>query len=126
MKSTMTILELNHVALHVQNVEKSCEFYATVLRLERMARPAFDFPGAWFRLGENQELHLIGQRVEAVISHSRGNHYALRVRELQPWINHFKALGIEMRGPLRRPDGATQVFIRDVDGHTVELFTPPE
>jgi hypothetical protein len=30
-----------------------------------------------------------------------------------------------MRGPHRRPDGATQIFIRDVDGHTVELFTPP-
>jgi catechol 2,3-dioxygenase-like lactoylglutathione lyase family enzyme len=121
----MRIFELNHIAIHVQDVEKSCEFYSTVLRLERIPRPAFDFPGAWFRLGDKQELHLIGQRTETVISGNRGNHYALRVEKLQPWIDHFRALRLEMRGPHPRPDGATQIFIRDVDGHTVELFTPP-
>lgn len=121
----MRILELNHVAIHVENVEKSCEFYSTVLRLERMPRPAFDFPGAWFRLGENQELHIIGNRQAPVISHNRGNHFALRADDLTPWVEHFRSLGLEMRGPVTRPDRATQVFIRDVDGHVIELFTPP-
>src|SRR5262245_31019970 len=121
----MKILELNHVAIHVQNVEKSCEFYSNVLRLERIPRPAFDFPGAWFRLGQDQELHIIGGRTESVRSHNRGNHYALRVEELQPWQDHFKGFGLEIRGPIRRPDGAMQIFIRDVDGHVIELFTPP-
>lgn len=121
----MRILELNHVAIHVQDVEKSCEFYANVLRLERMPRPAFDFPGAWFRLGSHQELHIIGNRQAPVVSHNRGNHFALQADDLKPWVEHFTRLGIEMRGPVRRPDGATQVFVRDVDGHVIELFTPP-
>jgi lactoylglutathione lyase len=121
----MKILELNHVAIHVQNVEKSCEFYSTVLQLERIPRPAFDFSGAWFRLGLNQELHIIAGREGPVLSHHRGNHFALRAENLQPWQQHFQSLGLEMRGPVRRPDGATQIFIRDVDGHIVELFTPP-
>src|SRR6185436_18990548 len=97
---TMKILELNHVALHVQDVEKSCQFYANVLKLEKIARPAFTFPGAWFRLGQVQELHLIGDRTEAVVSHHRGNHFALRSDDLEPWRKHFESLGLEMRGPV--------------------------
>jgi lactoylglutathione lyase len=121
----MKILELNHVAIHVAEVDRSCDFYAKVLRLERMPRPAFTFPGAWFRLGPAQELHIIGERTEAVVSPDRGNHFALRAENLEAWREHFTRLGVKMRGPIRRPDGATQIFIRDVDGHMIELFTPP-
>src|SRR5205807_4283314 len=77
----MKIQELNHVAIHVSEVEKSCEFYRRVLQLEAIPRPAFTFPGAWFRLGANQELHLIGDRAEPVFSHNRGNHFALQDRK---------------------------------------------
>src|ERR1051326_6073938 len=83
--SAMRILELNHVAIHVENVEKSCEFYSNVLKLEPMSRPAFDFPGAWFRLGRHQELHIIGRRDLPVHSHNRGNHFALQADDLGPW-----------------------------------------
>lgn len=121
----MTHFELNHVAIHVADVEKSCAFYCDVLRLQPMNRPAFNFPGAWFRLGTFQELHIIGGRTEQVISNNRGNHYALRVDDLVAWQQHFQALGVEHRPPQRRPDGATQVYLRDPDGHMIELFTPP-
>ena len=52
----MKVRELNHIALHVTDVGKSSAFYRSVLRLEPIPRPAFTFPGAWFRLGANQEL----------------------------------------------------------------------
>ena len=58
----MKILELNHIALHVADLERSVAFYREVLRLVPIPRPAFDFPGAWFQLGAVQELHLIGGR----------------------------------------------------------------
>jgi len=121
----MLIMELNHVAIHVQDVDQSCAFYANVLRLEKLPRPAFDFPGAWFRLGQKQELHIIGRREVPVVSHNRGNHFALQADDLGAWLEHFRSLSLEFRGPVRRPDGAAQVFIRDVDGHVIELFTPP-
>jgi catechol 2,3-dioxygenase-like lactoylglutathione lyase family enzyme len=121
----MTTLELNHVAIHVADVEKSSEFYRTVLKLEPIPRPAFTFPGAWFRLGACQELHIIGERREPVISHNRGNHYALRVDDLNAWEKHLQKSGAEYRPPKLRPDGAVQLFLRDPDGHTIELFTPP-
>jgi lactoylglutathione lyase len=122
----MKILELNHVAIHVSDVGRSREFYRTVLRLEEIPRPAFTFPGAWFRLGTVQELHLIGERTDPVFSHHRSNHFALRVDDLAPWEKHFASLGVEHFPRKRRPDGAWQVFLRDPDGHAIELFTPAE
>jgi len=52
----MQTLQLNHVALHVADLERSTKFYTEVLKLEPMPRPDFAFPGAWFRLGADQEL----------------------------------------------------------------------
>ena len=124
--AAMKIQELNHVAVHVAAVERSCEFYRGVLQLEQIPRPAFTFPGAWFRLGVNQELHLIGDRTEPVASSNRGNHFALRVDELGSWEVHFRKVGAEFRPRQQRPDGAWQVFLRDPDGHVIELFTPPQ
>jgi len=121
----MRIQELNHVALHVANVARSCEFYRGILQLEQIPRPAFTFPGAWFRLGVNQELHLIGDRIEPVISSNRGNHFALRADDLDSWEAHLARVGAEFRPQKQRPDGAWQVFLRDPDGHVIELFTPP-
>ena len=47
----MKIFELDHVALHVKDLEASCKFYREVLELASLPRPVFPFPGAWFRLG---------------------------------------------------------------------------
>ena len=121
----MKIFELNHVAVHVSDVERSCEFYRHVLQLEPLARPAFTFPGAWFRMGAAQELHIIGERRDPVYSQNRGNHFALRVDDLGGWEKHLQNLKIEYRPPKPRPDGAMQLFLRDPDGHTIELFTAP-
>jgi lactoylglutathione lyase len=117
----MKIYELNHVALHVQDVEISCQFYREVLQLAPMGRPAFTFPGAWFRLGAEQELHLIGDRVQPVISHHRGNHFALRTDDLDGWEAHFKKIGFTYTPRKQRPDGAWQIFVNDPDGHVIEL-----
>ena len=121
----MQVLELNHVALHVIDLEASCNFYQNTLRLEPLPRPAFTFPGAWFRLGERQELHLIGERTEPVQSHNRGNHFALRVDNLDEWETHLQKMNADFRPRKMRPDGAWQVFLRDPDGHIIELFTGP-
>lgn len=121
----MQMLELNHVALHVQDVERACEFYRNILQLQAQPRPAFTFPGAWFRLGTQQELHLIGERSEPVQSHNRGNHFALRVDDVGQWEAHLAEANADFRPRKQRPDGAWQIFVRDPDGHIIELFTGP-
>ena len=122
----MKISELNHVAIPTQDVERSSQFYRRVLLLDPIERPAFSFPGAWFRLGASQELHIIGKRDdEPVFSNNRSHHFALRVDSLEEWENHLASLGIALPARRVRPDGALQLFLRDPDGHVVELFSGP-
>ena len=102
----MKFVQLDHIALHVKDVEASCQFYEDVLLLESIPRPAFAFPGAWYRLGERQELHLIGERDGPVSSHSRGTHWALMVDDMDAWEAHFQALDVSYTPRRTRPDGA--------------------
>ena len=121
----MKIAQLNHVALHVEDVDRSRRFYAEKLGLQSIPRPAFSFPGCWFRLGEDQELHLIGDRREPVHSHNRGNHFALRVPSIAQAESILRERGVTCDGPRQRPDGAWQIFVTDPDGHYVELCELP-
>lgn len=117
----MRLKQLDHVALHVRDLEESRRFYGEVLKLQPLPRPAFDFPGAWFRLGASQELHLIAGRNREVISSPRGNHYALQVDDLAVWERHLRDVETPFQGPVTRPDGARQIFLSDPDGHVIEL-----
>ena len=117
----MKVKELNHVAIHVADVEKSVAFYKDKLGFKPLPRPAFSFPGAWFRLGAEQELHIIGERTDPVHGHNRGNHYALEVESIRDAEALLKAAGVEFREPKQRPDGAWQIFLKDPDGHVIEL-----
>ena len=119
----MKIAELNHVAIHVEDVERSVQFYSRVLKLESLPRPAFDFPGAWMRLGARQELHIIGERTHPVHSHNRGTHFALMVDEIDAWETHLFAEKAQFLPKKARPDGAWQIFVQDPDGYFVELCT---
>ena len=119
----MQIHQLNHVGIDVKDVERSCEFYSTVIRLEQIPRPDFEFPGAWFRIADDMELHLISYRKDPVYGHDRGNHFALLVDELDSWEEHWKSLGFDYVPRRLRPDGLEQMYIKDPDGHVVELFT---
>lgn len=122
----MQILELNHVALHVKDVEESCRFYGEVLNLPAIPRPAFDFPGAWFQIGPIQQLHLIGERQLPVNGHLKGDHFAMRVASIRAAEHELKQKNIAFAGPQQRPDGIWQIFIQDPDGHIVELTELPD
>ncbi len=108
----MQVRQLNHVALHVKDVGQSVAFYRDALKLPMMDRPAFDFPGAWFRLGTDGELHLIGDRDQPVHSHHRGGHFALIVDDLDKFEQHLDAYGATRLERKTRPDGALQTFVQ--------------
>lgn len=118
----MEITDLNHVAIHVADLEASKRFYGEVLGLKPKARPAFDFEGAWFELGPTRELHLLAGGEVKVISHHRGAHFAFEVPDIQAAEEELRGKGEKIvLGPQTRPDGAVQIFLLDPDGYWVEL-----
>lgn len=121
----MKIVNLNHVSLEVIDVDATIRFYEDVVGLRQIARPAFGFPGAWFRIGDYQELHLIGGNKQRVSSSSRGDHFAVTVETIESAMEQLKSKGVSFTGPHNRPDGAKQIFCNDPDGHVVEFCTVP-
>ena len=119
-----TVESLHHVGIAVTDLTRSRHFYTTVLCLEEIPRPDFDFDGAWFRVGD-QQIHLIVQRRTEMPweddIRTRGNHIALRVRSYRGTREHLQSLGVPFEG---RPHNKTpwpQIYLADPDGHTIEL-----
>ncbi len=120
----MKHIHLNHVALLVASVSRSSAFYENVLGLEPIGRPNFDFPGAWYRLGDDQELHLICQGGDTQ-TRSGANHFALMVDDMDAAVATLEQRGGQIARRQVRPDGAEQIYLRDPDGHTIEVCTAP-
>jgi len=131
----LQISRMDHVAFVVQDVERSRQFYTTVLGMVEVPRPpTFNFPGAWFRSG-TAEIHLIGEAEEgraAMLQPTfferelrRGYlpHVAFEVPDLEAARRHLEQHGVPLAGgPQSRGDGVTQFYIRDPDGYVIELF----
>ncbi len=121
---SIRVHELNHVALHVLDLERSIHFYENIIGLPRLPRPNFNFPGAWFAFG-NQELHLIYD--ETLVDAKRAHHhFALLIDDTFAAKEYLQTQGItEFKGPAPRPDGAMQLFFHDPDGYLIEMYTNP-
>jgi len=132
----MEIRRLDHVALLVNDVERSLRFYIQILGMEEVPRPSsFNFPGAWLRKG-TAEIHLIGEDEpgrtaqlqpggyhpdELSIGHV--THFAFEVADLEEARKHLQAHDTMLvGGPRPRGDGVMQMYVRDPDGYIVELF----
>jgi catechol 2,3-dioxygenase-like lactoylglutathione lyase family enzyme len=50
--------------------------------------------------------------------------FAIPPEALEPWRTHLGACGIAIESTVRWPRGGTSLYLRDPDGHLVELATP--
>ena len=124
---------LQHCGLIVADLEASRRFYGGALGLEEVPRPHnFRFEGAWFQIGDDQ-LHLL---VEAETTARAGvadpgpsatmglaDHVAIEIDDLAGARARLDEHGVALiGGPVPRGDGYVQIFLRDPDGHVIELF----
>lgn len=118
---------LHHITLIVTNLAEAEAFYAEHFKLKRITVSGLDYPGAFFRLNDHQELHLAELPDKAP---SFRGHFCLRVRNFNELFHRFRGLRILDTGPwgkLRElPNGSIQMYVRDPSGNLVEITSGAE
>lgn len=119
-------LEINHIALVVTNLEEACEFYEKELGMEAIPAFLFDYPTAFFKINETQQLHL----TEWEDTFSFRGHMCLKVDDINATFFRMKELGVIDTAPWGKvrqlPDGPIQMFVRDPSGNLIELSSDPK
>jgi len=122
--------QIQHVSITVTDVEKARDFYTRTLGFQEIARPAFDFPGIWYSLGGDLQLHiilneeLVKPAVERETITARYGHFALWTEDCDETARTIDALGLPTRDVISGPTGLRQVFVKDPDGNMVEFIGP--
>lgn len=124
--STIQVQGIHHTAVIVTDVERARRFYGDVLGLQEIPRPHFDFGGAWYRVGEHQELHLIvypdARTVRGTTAiDGRDGHFAMRVASYRATLEQLRSRGIACRELPDNPTQWAQIYVTDPDGNVVEL-----
>ena len=131
----MRIETIHHVSLTVTDLDRSKQFYREILALAEIERPGFPFPGAWFQVGGNQQLHLILHsgatfRGDKGID-TRDGHFAVRVGSYRRAVEFLQSKGyredlaegdpMKMRTNPQAVAGFPQIYILDPDRHVIEI-----
>ncbi|MGB3736641.1 MAG: VOC family protein [Ilumatobacter sp.] len=112
---------VHHVSLNVVDAATAIRFYVEVLGMEqRSDRPTFPFDGAWLQSGD-QQIHLLEV---ADFVPPPGQHFALRVADLDGARTHLLEHDVEVSEPREQPGICRQCFFRDPTGNLIELNQP--
>jgi len=126
---------LHHVSIPVTDVDRSRAFYREILGLREIDRPPFDYPGAWFAVG-NGQLHLIGGLRNPTFREGKGVdsrdvHFAVRVASYRDALGFLESKGyrtdtddLNPKTMIARPHataGFPQIYILDPDRHVIEI-----
>jgi catechol 2,3-dioxygenase-like lactoylglutathione lyase family enzyme len=142
-EATMTsISRLLETALYVDDLDRSCAFYQSVLGLgpvlgtsreskiaNRALRP-LDMPGGQVLLlfpkgSATKTATLPGGTIPPHDGSGRLHlAFAISAEELDAWRERLHSHGVAIEGEMTWPRGGTSLYFRDPDGHLVELATP--
>jgi len=118
---------IDHVTLPVTYLKRSVAFYRDVLGLAPLHRPEYmPLKDAWFAVTERQQVHLVyndGWRGDGTTAQTH-YHFALRVDDLAAARAQLLATGWPVSDVEQRPDGTKRLFVKDPDGHVIELCQP--
>ncbi|WP_424765942.1 VOC family protein [Paenibacillus sp. sgz302251] len=116
---------IHHASLIVTNLERAKAFYTGILCLREIERPAFDFPGAWYAIGDNgNQLHLLvhdGETARTGGIDTRDGHFAIRISHYKQTIEWLEQHGITFKAKPDSITGFAQIFILDPDRNIIEL-----
>jgi len=120
-------IRLSHVGLNVSNMEKSLQFYTEVMGFERAFsfhlddRPWIEF----VRIAPNQYVELFYEKPNREYSYVNGSykHLSIDVTDVRLLAEQIRSKGVELfREPGMGPDGNWQFWVKDPDGHQIEII----
>ena len=118
---------VSHVALYVFDLQKSVDFYKSVLGLQQLPEPFKDGKHVWLRMGPHSQLHII-QGAAKVEPHDKNSHLAFSVKDLKKFTARLDNAGVrygswtsDEKRTTARPDGVEQVYLQDPDNFWVEV-----
>lgn len=133
-RSTPGVEGVLETALYVQDVERSAEFYHTVLGFEILVESqgfrALSVAGRQvlllFQHGlASQPVQSSGGTIPA---HDGAGHlhlaFAVSMEELESWRKRLSANNVPVESEVVWPRGGHSLYFRDPDGHLIELVTP--
>jgi lactoylglutathione lyase len=122
----------NHVALSVQDVDRSADFYRSVLGLREITNRTEVDGIRWFSLGEGKELHLISV-LEGPVTLNKAVHFALTTSSFDGFIDMLRQANIEFsdwagqaNAITRRADSTRQIYLQDPDSYWIEVNSTGE
>ena len=116
---------VHHVSFAVSDLERARAFYEDVLGLRQIPRPEFGLGGVWYRAGDT-EVHLIVTPEGADVGNPPAatnpvaNHVAFGIDDYEKTVAALAGKGVQV---LETSAEAGQMWIRDPDGHVIELTT---
>ena len=114
----------HHISFPVKDLARSREFYEAVLGLQTIPRPSFPVDGIWYAAGDVQ-VHLIvtpdGMDVGAPppALNPTARHAAFTIDDYAETLTLLQAQGLEV---FETSPEAGQMWVRDPDGHIIELI----
>ena len=134
MAGALRVTHVLETALYVEDLDRSERFYSDLFGFERMLRDermcALAVPGQQMLL-----LFKVGGSVEPSPSavgtipphDGRGTQhlcFAVPAADIEGWEARLQHAGIGVESRLDWPQGASSVYFRDPDGHSLEVATP--
>jgi catechol 2,3-dioxygenase-like lactoylglutathione lyase family enzyme len=123
----MAVWEMNHFTVLTNDLEKTKEFYISLLGLKEGFRPAFQDAGAWLYAGDRAVLHVMADCKLPAEPAGVLDHMAFSATGLVDVAARLDELGIKYLLKRQVTNRQLQLFCHDPNGAKVELdFVPDE
>jgi len=116
----MEINQLFHTTILVTDLERSEQFYGTILGLAKIERP-LKYPGVWYQIGHHQIHLILAPSVPTQNQNQKWSlnpHMAFSVLDLTTAQLELQNQNVTFQ---TSSSGRRAIFIQDPDGNIVEL-----
>lgn len=126
-QSSKSKARLNHIAVYVENLKVSTDFYSNIVGLDTIPEPFHDGRHTWFSVGPKSHLHLISGATKKM-EHDKNGHLCFSVPSVDDFIKvlaknkvPFESWTGEQNSVTTRVDGVKQIYFKDPDGYWIEI-----